>query len=107
MSTLYTSLNAQNKHVIKATGARLKAFYVHNVDSATHYLQFFNKEAPINDDVPILSFKLAAGEKLLVGAELFDDLGVAFNTALAYGDSSTPAVLTLATTELFLHVWYV
>jgi hypothetical protein len=104
---LFTNLVADVSKNIKATGGKVRKFYVHNTHSAVLYFQLFNDaNTPSNSDVPALCVGIPPGDSKLIDERFFDE-GMAFATGIAFGTSTTATVYTAnGAAKFIVHLHY-
>ena len=92
------NFGAANQGVLKASTGAVFKVYCYNKSSSTRFFQIHNKAtAPINTDVPIESFPIAANTALILDSTFWGATGRVCSTGVAWAFSSTEATLTLAT----------
>lgn len=92
------NFGAANQGVLKASTGAVFKVYCYNKSSSTRFFQIHNKAtAPINTDVPIESFPIAANTALILDSTFWGATGMVCSTGVAWAFSSTEATLTLAT----------
>jgi hypothetical protein len=93
-----TNLGTVNQAVLKASAGAVFKIYCYNKNAATRFFQIHNKAtAPVNTDVPVESFPVAANSALLIDIAFWGATGRICSTGVAWAFSSTETTLTLAT----------
>lgn len=95
--TPYISMGANFSAVIKASAGTLHSIGCVNVNSATRYIQFFNKATvPVaGTDIPVLSFPVYGnGGFTALDTTFFGLAGHSFTTGISFGFSTTPFTYT-------------
>lgn len=92
------SLGATNQGVLKNSVGKVYKLYCRNKATSTRYFQIHNKAtAPVDAEIPILTFPIAADSALLIDSTFFGASGFDCSTGIAWAFSSTENTLTLAT----------
>ena len=92
------NLGSANQAVLKASAGAVYKIYCYNKNAATRFFQIHNKAtAPVNADVPVESFPIAANSALLIDIAFFGASGRACSTGVSWAFSTTEATLTLGT----------
>lgn len=95
--TPYTSMGANVSAVIKSSAGTLHSIGCININTATRYLQFFNKTTvPVaGTDIPVLSYPVYGnGGFTALDTTYFGLAGHNFTTGIAFGFSTTPFTYT-------------
>jgi hypothetical protein len=93
-----TNFGAANQAVLKASASAVYKIYCYNKNASTRFFQIHNKAtAPVNTDVPIESFPVAANSALIIDSTFFGSGGRTCSAGISWAFSSTEATLTLAT----------
>ena len=92
------NFGASNQAVLKASAGAVFKVYCYNKNAATRFFQIHDKAtAPINTDIPIESFPIAANTALILDSTFWGATGRVCSAGVAWAFSSTEATLTLAT----------
>jgi len=93
-----TNLGAENQAVLKASAGAVYKIYCYNKNAATRFFQIHNKAtAPINTEVPVESFPVAANSALIIDSTFWGASGRTCSTGVSWAFSTTEATLTLGT----------
>ena len=92
------NFGAVNQSVLKASAGTVYKVYCYNKNAATRFFQIHNKAtAPVNADVPIESFPIAANTALITDSTFWGATGRVCSAGVSWAFSSTESTLTLAT----------
>lgn len=92
----YTNVAANATTVVRTGGGLLFSATCHNANAASRYLQFFDLAVvpTSTTTVPALCFLVPTASQIIVGMDLFTELGWKYSTGLAWAFSTTRDVYT-------------
>ena len=92
------NLGSANAATLKASAGAVYKVYCYNKNAATRFFQIHNKAtAPVNTDVPVEVFPVAANSALLIDIAFWGATGRTCSTGVSWAFSTTEATLTLGT----------
>lgn len=92
------NLGSANAATLKASAGAVYKIYCYNKNAATRFFQIHNKATtPVNTEVPVESFPVAANSALIIDIAFFGASGRACSTGVSWAFSTTEATLTLGT----------
>jgi len=106
----YSALGTNVSANIKVTPGKMYGLVATNANSATRFIQLFNKiTAPINGDVPLRTYPVYGNYgSLMIDGNLWGLAGLNFSTGIAWGMSSTPLTHTAisAATDVIFEAFF-
>jgi hypothetical protein len=92
------NLGSANAATLKASAGAVYKVYCYNKNAATRFFQIHNKATtPVNTDVPVESFPVAANSALIIDSTFWGASGRTCSTGVSWAFSTTEATLTLGT----------
>ena len=93
-----TNFGAVNQVVVKGSAGVVYKVYCYNKSTSTRFFQIHDKTTPpVNTDVPIESFPIAANSALIIDSTFWGATGRVCSAGVSWAFSTTEATLTLGT----------